>query len=142
MRWVPRLILRLRLQTVIRNQLAPSLRGKRLIGVLLGGLMGLISCQPLSFQVMAPPQRPKAETPFARIQIPTLIDLGKGHSSPAQLHLRIQTRTAWRLLANSSGSPAALVSEIDQFRLYLIDAASPPSGALTVAHGPFDVNAA
>lgn len=125
-----------------RSLLAPFLRGKRFVSVLLGGLTGLISCQPLSLQVMAPPRTLQAETPFARIQIPTLIDLGKGHSSPAQLHLRIQTRTAWCLLANSSGSPAALVSEIDQFRLYLIDAASPPSGALTVSHGPFDVNAA
>lgn len=116
---------------------------KRWSVLLLGGLIGLTSCQPPSLLNLAP-FSPITETQFETDPSPSemQIDTKMAETSSAQLKLLIKTPSkTWQTQSNTSGSPNAMVSEIASFKLYLVDSGSTPNGPLTASYGPFQISA-
>ncbi|PIQ25826.1 hypothetical protein COW36_22050 [bacterium (Candidatus Blackallbacteria) CG17_big_fil_post_rev_8_21_14_2_50_48_46] len=74
---------------------------------------------------------------------PTIIDVGRGQiKTPASFKLTIKAADGgFAVKASSSGTRNSVAADISSFDVYLIDSVAAPSGAITAAHGPFNVTA-
>lgn len=73
----------------------------------------------------------------------SIFDVGKNSAkTPVALGLHFDIKAGAgqrRVQDSSSGTPNSVFADVDHFKCWLIDSATPPTGALTAAFGPFTI---